>query len=133
MLTSRTILVLTALNAVFLGGSLIAQFGRSFADEELPILRGRGLQIVDSHGQIRASIAVMEPEDRTQGAETVLLRLITEKGRPTVKLSASEPATGLSLAGPTGTSSTYIILKAEGNESSVKLSNEAGRQQVVAP
>jgi len=110
MLTSRTILVLTALNAVFLGGSLIAQFGRSFADEELPILRARGLQIVDSHGQIRASIAVMEPEDRTQGAETVLLRLITEKGRPTVKLSASEPATGLSLAGPTGTSSTYIIL-----------------------
>jgi hypothetical protein len=32
--------------------------------------------------------------------ETVLLRLITERGRPSVKIGASEHSSGLSVAGP---------------------------------
>jgi hypothetical protein len=101
----------------------------------LPVLRGRGLQIVDSQGRIRASISVVAPEKTNSGeqSETVLLRLITEQGRPTVKIAASEPSSGLSFAGPTGTRSTYVILEAKQNTSSLKLRNEDGREQVVSP
>ena len=65
--------------------------------------------------------------------ETVLLRLITERGRPSVKIGASEESAGLSLAGPTGTSDTYVILQAKGKESSLKLRNENGREQIIKP
>jgi hypothetical protein len=44
-------------------------------------------------------------------AETVLLHLITERGRPSVKIGSSEPTSDLSLAGPTGTKDTYVILQ----------------------
>jgi hypothetical protein len=53
------------------------------------ILRGRGLQIVDDQGKVRASItinpAVKQPDGSTY-LETVLLRMITSEGRPVVNL-----------------------------------------------
>ena len=135
MRTPRSLIVLTVLNSVLLTVLLVQQFGPAFAESELPILRGRGLQIVDSQGRIRASISVLAPESANGGeqSETVLLRLITEKGRPTIKIGASEPTSGLSIAGPTDTKSTYVILQAKGNTSSLRLHNEDGRQQVVSP
>ena len=60
-------------------------------------------------------------------AETVLLRLVTERGRPSIKIGASEQTAGMSLTGPTGTSDTYMILEAKGTSSSLKLRNENGR------
>ena len=101
-----------------------------------PVLRGRGLEIVDDQGRVRASISVMPAGKSAAGdayPETVLLRLITEKGRPSVKVSATEAASGLSFAGPTGTSDTYVILEAKGKASALKLRNEDGRQQTVTP
>ena len=50
-----------------------------------------------------------------------------------MKISASEPASGLSLAGPSGTKSTYVILEAKGEVSSLKLRNEDGREQLLTP
>ena len=101
-----------------------------------PVLRGRGLEIVDDQGRVRASISVM-PAGKSQAGdaypETVLLRLITERGRPSVKISATEEASGLSFAGPTGTNGTYLILEAKGTASALKLRNEDGREQVVKP
>ena len=66
-------------------------------------------------------------------AETVLLRLITERGRPSVKIGSSEPTSGLSFAGPTGTKDTYVILQSKETTSSLKLRNEDGREQVLSP
>lgn len=66
-------------------------------------------------------------------AETVLLRLITERGRPSVKIAVSEEASGLSIAGPSNTKDTYIILEAKGLASSLKMRNEDGREQLVKP
>jgi len=63
----------------------------------------------------------------------VLLRLITERGRPSVKIGASEEAAGVSLAGPSNTRDTYVILEAKGTASSLKLRNENGREQIVKP
>jgi hypothetical protein len=100
------------------------------------VLRGRGLEIVDDQGRVRASISVMPAGKSAAGdayPETVLLRLITERGRPSVKISATEAASGLSFAGPTGTKDTYLILEAKGNTSSLRLRNEDGREQIVKP
>jgi len=66
-------------------------------------------------------------------AETVLLRLITERGRPSVKVGASEQTAGLSFAGPTGTKDTYVILEARETTTSLKLRNEDGHEVVVKP
>jgi hypothetical protein len=63
----------------------------------------------------------------------VLLRLITERGRPTVKIGASEPTSGLSFAGPTGTKDSYLILQTKGTTSSLRLRNEDGREELLTP
>ena len=50
-----------------------------------------------------------------------------------MKIGASEESAGLSLAGPTGTKDTYVILESKNKASSLKLRNENGREQVIAP
>jgi hypothetical protein len=101
-----------------------------------PVLRGRSLEIVDDQGRVRASLTVLPAGTSAAGdhsPETVLLRLITERGRPSVKIGASEEAAGMSLAGPTNTRDTYVILEAKGTASSLRLRNEDGREQIVKP
>jgi hypothetical protein len=61
----------------------------------------------------------------------VILRLIDPDGRPTVKLGASVQGAGLGLVG--ATDSTHVLLEAEGAESSLKLTNKEGRQQLIQP
>ena len=48
-------------------------------------------------------------------------------------LGAFEPASGLSLAGPTGTRDTYLILEAKGEVAALKLRNEDGRESILTP
>ena len=127
---------LVALNLALLSLSLTQQLRPALAQGELSVLRGRALEIVDSQGRVRASISVLPPTRSSSGeeqSETVLLRLITERGRPTVKIGSSEPTSGLSFAGPTGTKDSYLILQTKGTTSSLKLRNEDGREQVLAP
>jgi hypothetical protein len=136
MRAPRGLMVLTGLNVILLVVLLVQQLRPAFAESEPPVLRGSGLQIVDSQGRVRASIGVMPAGKSPNGeeyAETVLLRLITEKGRPTIKIAATEPASGMSITGPTGTQSTYAILEARGTATSFKLRNENGGEQVVSP
>jgi hypothetical protein len=129
---TRTLTALTVINSVLLVVLLFQQFRPAFAANQPDILRGRGLQIVDGQGRVRASISVLEPE-KSADSETVLLRLITERGRPTVKIAASEPSTGVMVAGPTNTKATFAILNAGTSTSSLKLSNEDGQEQLVTP
>jgi hypothetical protein len=136
MKTPRTLFALTAVNLALLLLTVAQQLRPAFAQGEPPVLRGRALEIVDAQGRVRASINVLPPAKSPNGdeqAETVLLRLITERGRPSVKIASSEPASGLSFAGPTGTKDTYLILEAKGTTSSLKLRNENGREQVLGP
>lgn len=136
-MNARTsIYALAALNVAVLSLLLVQHFLPSPATADLPVLRGRALEIVDDQGRVRASITVMPPSGSSSGsdqAETVLLRLITERGRPTVKIGSSEPTSGLSFAGPTGTKDSYLILQADGTASSLKLRNEDGSEQVLTP
>ena len=131
MKSARLAVALSAANLVLLIALAVHGLGWARAAEENPMLRGRGLQIVDDQGRVRASISVL-PRSGDQ-AETVLLRLITELGRPTVKIGASEPGSGISLVGPTGTSDTYIVLEARGKTATMRLRDEAGNERVVKP
>jgi hypothetical protein len=127
---------LVVLNIALLFVNLAQQLRPALAQNELPVLRGRALEIVDGQGRVRASISVLPANRSSSGeaqAETVLLRLITERGRPTVKIGSSEPTSGLSFAGPTGTKNSYLILQTKDTTSSLKLRNENGREQVLTP
>ncbi len=135
MKTQRLLVVLTLLNLALLLFTL-PQVRPAAAESAPQVLRGRALEIVDERGRLRASLNVLPGSTQPNGevsAETVLLRLITERGRPSVKIGASEQAAGISLAGPTGTRDTYVILEAKGSESGLKLRNEDGREQIVRP
>ena len=135
MKIQRLLIVLTLVNLVLLIFTL-APVHPAVAEGASPVLRGRALEIVDERGRVRASINVLPATTQPNGeaySETVLLRLITERGRPSVKIGASEQAAGMSLAGPSGTKDTYVILEAKGTASSLRLRNEDGREQIVKP
>jgi hypothetical protein len=136
MKIQRLSIVLTVINLLLLTFSL-AQFHPTEAQGVAPVLRGRALEIVDKEGRIRASInvhpagpSVPVPDGKVY-PETVILRLIDPNGRPSVKLGASEQGSGLGLGGDSDL--TYVVLKAEGASSSLKLTNKDGREQLVKP
>ena len=136
MKSTKFLLALTAVNFFLLVALLAQSFGLARAESEAPVLRGRGLQIVDAQGRIRASISVLPAgpsQDGIAQGETVLLRLITERGRPSVKIGASEQVSGLSVAGPSGTKDAYAILQARNETSVLRLRSENGREQVIRP
>lgn len=137
MKIQRLLIALTIVNFVMLVLSL-AQPRAVVAQGVAPVLRGRALEIVDDRGQVRASIAVYPadpkvkmPDGTTGYPETVLLRLITSKGRPNVKLAATERGSANAFGGESDP--TYVQILAEGPSTSVKLVNKDGRQQVIKP
>ena len=136
MKMQRLLLALAVVNLVLLIFLLQSHIGPALANGVAPVLRGRALEIVDEGGRVRASLNVLPANTQPNGEtypETVLLRLITERGRPSVKIAASEQAAGVSFGGPTGTKDTYVILEAKGTASSLRLRNEDGREQIVKP
>jgi hypothetical protein len=136
MKIQRLSIVLTVINLLLVTFSL-AQFHPTEAQGAAPVLRGRALEIVDKEGRVRASITVhpagpsIPVPDGKIYPETVILRLIDPNGRPSVKLGASEQGSGLGLGGDSDL--TYVVLKAEGASSSLKLTNKDGREQLVKP
>lgn len=135
MNTQRFGFVLTVVN-LFLLVLLMSQVNRPAIASDA-MLRGRGLEIVDAKGRVRASISVMPEEKSATGStvpETVLLRLITDRGRPAVKISTSEAGgSGMSLAGPTGTHQTYVSIGAKDTSTTLKLKNEDGSERTLVP
>ncbi len=138
MKTRRFLVVLTALNVVLLAVSLIQSGATVMAQNAAPVLRGRALEIVDDAGRVRASIAILPADpnvkmpDGTVGyPETVLLRLINSKGRPNIKIAATERGAGQVLGGESDP--TYVQILAEGPNTTLKLSNQDGRVQVLKP
>ena len=134
MKPSRFLVVLTAANLAILLFAAVRVLPK--IDEAAPVLRGRALQIVDELGHVRASISVLPAQTQPNGEiypETVLLRLITERGRPSVKISASEETAGATFVGPSNTTNTYTTLQAKQTASSLKLRDEDGGEMLVRP
>jgi hypothetical protein len=136
MKIQRLLVTLTVVNLALLV-FLLAQMRPVEASNDSGILRGRGLQIVDAEGRVRASISVFPADnkfrmpDGTVGyPETVLLRLIDEHGGPSVKLDVSERGAGLLLG--SGTTPAYLTLGSKGGEPRLLLKGKDGREQVIA-
>ena len=129
-------IVVTAINLVILmsGGS---RGGVVTSGEVAPMLRGRGLEIVDENGKRRAEIIVTPPTTMPDGKtypESVLLRLIDRNGRPGVKIGTGVDGSGISLAGDSERRDwNGIQILAEQTGSLVKLTNKDGRIQIVQP
>jgi hypothetical protein len=137
MKAQRLLVTLTVLNMLLLA-FLLAQSNAVVARDVAPVLRGRALEIVDDNGRLRASITIMPadpsfkmPDGTTGYPETVLLRLITSKGRPNVKIAATELGSGQLLGGESDPA--YVQILAEGTRTSLKLSNKDGQEQVFRP
>jgi hypothetical protein len=137
---SLLLTVLTLLNLGLLAFTLSQRAAPVSADTAPAILRGRGLEIVDSTGKLRASISVIPagPARRADGSlsdqsgkiypEAVVFRLIRPDGRPSVKIATSEQGSGIDLSG--GVDPTYMILNADGGDTSLTLINKDGKQHV---
>lgn len=128
--------LLLALTVINLGlfGYVVSQQGASAAPGDDGILRGKGLQIVDDSGKVRASISIFPSEKLKDGStypETVLLRLITPDGRPSVKLAAMTTGSGFSFTDGKGLS--YVQLIAENDDPKINIVDKAGKKVSVLP
>ena len=137
MQTQRLLIGFTLVNLAVLVASLVKPHPVG-ADAVAPVLRGHAFEIVDDHGHVRASISVLPADpnvkmpDGTKGyPETVLFRLINSKGRPDVKIEATEIGGALGLGGESDP--TYVFMSAKGARSSLTLTTKDGRQQSIKP
>ena len=125
----RLLIALTLVNLVVLT-FLLTQTKAAESSNTAPVLRGRALEIVDENGNVRAAIQLLPGRADGTFPETVILRLIDAKGKPLVKIGGSTQGSALSLVGDND--GTYIVLKAEA-DSSLKLLNKNGKEQVIKP
>jgi hypothetical protein len=114
---------------------LLTKINPATAQQEqnkLQVLRGTGLEIIDSMGKIRASITFHAPveQDGKLYPGGILLRLISSKGQPSVKIDASEEGGGLSFSNE---SQGYIQLLARESGGFLKIKNPDGKEQVIKP
>jgi hypothetical protein len=142
MKNHRLTIALTLVNLGILGFLFLRQIAPVQASGPVPVIRGRGLEIVDDHGMVRASIQIVPAgpaimadgtvvKDGKTYPETVRFRLIRPDGRPSVKITTSEEGSALTLGG--GIDPTYIVLSADGGDSSLQLTNKDSRLQTVKP
>jgi len=131
----RFTLGLTVLNLVLLAVLVSTKAATAFgSQQELPVLRGRALEIVDTQGRVRANILVHGPEtvNGVTYPETVLFRLIDPNGGPLVKLTVSRNGSALGLSdGLSGDGG--VQLYARDTASFVKIVNRSGRIQRLRP
>jgi len=139
MRIQRIAIALTVINLLILVTAM-SRIGSAATTQTVPMLRGRGLEIVDDRGKVRAQIIVLPADTAAKTArrqnypETVLLRLIDPNGRPGVKIGTSVDGSGMSLAGDSERRDwNGIQILAESAGTSVKLTNKNGRKQIITP
>jgi hypothetical protein len=129
------LIVLTLLNLGLLG-VIVSREEAVAASSATPdgMLRGRGLQIVDDQGKVRASITINPAVKQADGStypETVLLRMITSAGRPVVKISSSEDGAGMALSAAEGLA--YVQILARGGDPRILVVDGAGNETSKLP
>jgi hypothetical protein len=138
MRIQRWAIVLTVVNLLLLVGLVaervrpaVAETGRA-AQDVVPVLRGRALEIVDERNRVRAQLAVMPPStvDGKAYPETVLLRLIDPTSGPVVKISAMPDGAGMFLSDVTDRG---VLIQARGEGNFVKVTNKDGKETVLKP
>src|SRR5882757_653051 len=135
MKTQQLSIALAVFNLGLLVFLLVTHRGVLPTNDVAAVVRCRAFQVVDDQERVRASISVLpastfKPTGKAY-PETVIFRLIDAKGRPEVKIGASEEGAGLGFVGESD--ETQVKLEAQGNESSLTLLNKNGKQQQVKP
>ena len=138
----RVMIVLTLVNLGLMICTSLRPGAIVAASSPATVLRARGLEIVDDHGKVRASIQIM-PQGPARAAdgtvsndgkvypETVLLRLIRPDGRPSVKIGTSEEGSAISLGG--GVDPAYVVLGSQGGDATLSLTDRDNRRQLIKP
>ena len=132
MTTQRFGFLLTTINLIFLLILLAQNYTTVEAKENLAVLRGSALEIVDSQGRVRASISV-EPAVTMNGRtypETVLLRLTDPQNGPIVKLEASAEGSALGLSDD---AEGGVQLFAKSDRNFVRVVDDEGHIELIQP
>ena len=115
---------------------LVAQTNR-VAAQDVPVLRGRGLEVLDDQGRVRASITTY---GKGNGGGTyediVVFRLHDRAGKPMIKLDTHTTVnglkgSGLGLLGASDETQAYI--GTNGPTAKVDVKNGDGRRQQLHP
>ena len=135
MKMQRIAIALTVINLIImivLLTKMNTATGRQHEQNKLEVLRGSGLEIIDSTGKLRASITFHDPveKDGVTYAGGILLRLISSKGQPSVKIGAAEDGGGLSFSNE---ANGYIQLLSKESGGFLKIKNADGKEQIVKP
>jgi hypothetical protein len=131
MKTQRLALALTIIN-LGLMIFLLAQSRRAVADEVVPVLRGRALEIVDAQGRVRANILVHGPERSTTNfiRRQCYFGMSDPKSGPVVKLTAAANGSALGLSDD---ADGGVQLFARDTGSFVKVVDKKGKEQILKP
>jgi hypothetical protein len=115
---------------------LVSETQKTSAQDVAPVLRGRGLEIVDDAGRVRASISTYRSGETY--SDIVVFRLHDRRGKPMVKLDTHEAGpgntlkgSGLGLLGDSDDVQAYI--GTEGPVSALGLKNSDGKRHRVEP
>jgi hypothetical protein len=130
-LLQPALIALTLVNLGVLGVVVWCERAGAVSDG---VLRGRGLQIVDDQGKVRASIAILPAARQPDGStypETVLFRLITSAGRPVVKIASSADGAGTVLSAAEGPA--YVQILARGGDPKLVIVDGAGKETSKLP
>lgn len=127
--TQRVAVVLSIVNLALLI-ALLAQHQSAAAKGELPILRGRGIELVDAAGQLRVEVHL--------GTEEALFRMRDPKGVVRVKLGAATDGSGLLLLDETTEPGVQIIARRVAtstapNTTGIQLTGPGGQRRAIAP
>ena len=129
----RFSIMLTVTNLVLMT-IILARLNPASAEKQpqsvTPIVRTRGLEIVDSLGRLRACILVQPVEPGKPGTGGMILRLIDTQGGPLIKLGAGEDGGGISVTDET---QNYIQLITKREGGFIKIRNKDGAEKLMKP
>ena len=130
---NRLLTGLTCLNLALLAANLLDRVQPAFAKQNsLAVLRGSGLEIVDTRGRVRAQIGVLPPStvNGKNYPETVLLRLIDPKSGPVVKIGAASNGGAIGL---TDGADRGVQVFAHDTGSFVRIVSRSGKEALLRP
>jgi hypothetical protein len=127
--TERLVTCVTALN-LFVLGVLLAK-GTSAQGQESTIIRGRGLELVDANGQVRAQFTIESDGE-------AVFRMRDAGGTIRVKLGAGNGGSGLLLLDETTEPAVHLIARRgaapdKPTTTSISLAGADGRRRVITP
>lgn len=125
----RLCVLLSVANVVLLG-ALLAERAAADARQDIPLLRGRGLELVDASGRTRAQFNV-EPSGEA------VFRIRDAEGTIRVKLGAGPTGSALLLLDETTEPGVHMIARRAATDgattTSISLNGGDGKRRVLTP